>query len=132
MKKKENNEKVQIGPKIPFHLKRDLDLYAINTGIDREVIVEMALTEFLRDKDLTPVVQMQLFDSIDITYDDPRFEGVKAIISMCHTTTANELGRQKLIKRLHNAYTEACKVGMCPELKMEYEEALSQLQEKTT
>jgi len=127
--KETTEKKVQIGPKIPFSLKRDLDLYSINTGIDREIVVEMALSQFLQDKDLTPVVQLQLFETLDVTYDDPRFEVLKDLIEMSHTTKANKFGKQKLMKRLQSTYSEACRVGMCPELKLEYEEAMKVLSE---
>jgi len=92
-----------------------------------EMIVEMALQEFLQDKDLTPVVQLQLFDSIDIIYDDPRFDGIKALMALSQTTSANKHGKAVLLKRLNKAYGEAARVGMCPELKLEYEEALEKL-----
>jgi len=122
-----DEDRVKIGPQIPRSLKRQLDFYSINTGIDREIIVEMALSQFLQDKDLTPVVQLQLFESLDVTYNDPRFEVLKSLIEMSHTTKANKFGKQKLLKRLQSTYAEACRVGMCPELKLEYEEAMKTL-----
>ena len=120
-------EKVKIGPKISKELNKRLAIYSINTGIHRELVIEMALTQFLQDKDMTPVVQLQLFESIDITYNDPRFEGIKNLIELSLSTTANKTGKQKLLKRLNSEYNVACKVGMCPELKMEYEEATKKL-----
>ena len=126
---KSDEDRVKIGPQIPRSLKRQLDFYSINTGIDREIIVEMALSQFLQDKDLTPVVQLQLFEAVDITYSDPRFEVLKDLIEMSHTTKANKFGKQKLLKRLQSTYAEACRVGTCPELKLEYEEAMKMLTE---
>ena len=120
-------EKVKIGPKISKELNKRLAIYSINTGIDREIVIEMALSQFLQDKDMTPVVQLQLFESVDITYNDPRFEGVKGLIELALITTANKTGKQKLLKRMTSEYNTACKVGLCPELKMEYEEALKKL-----
>ena len=121
------SERVKIAPKISLNLKKRLAIYAINTGLTMETVVEMALSQFLQDKDLTPVVQLQLFESIETTYDDPRFQSMKSLITLAHTTTANQKGKEILIKRLNNEYNIMCKVGMCPELKLEYEESLKKL-----
>jgi len=123
-------EKVKIGPKISKALNKRLAIYSINTGIHKEVVIEMALSQFLQDKDLTPVVQLQLDMALEVSYDDPRFESIKALIQLARTTTANEHGKRLLVKRLTSAYNEARNsVGMCPEIKMEYEEAITMLQE---
>jgi len=132
---RENNEfqtkqggvsKVQIGPRIPVSVKQDVQRYCINTGQAFQDVIEIALVQFLADKDLTPVVQLQLFEAIEVTYGDPRFQGMKSLIERAGVTTANRVGREKLIRHMTTEYHRLVKeVGMCVELKMEYEEALA-------
>ena len=107
-------------------MKQDIQRYCINTGQAFQDVIEMALVQFLADKDLTPVVQLQLFEAIEVTYGDPRFQGMKSLIERARVTTANRVGREKLIKHLTTEYHKLVKeVGMCVALKMEYEEALA-------
>lgn len=123
--------RVQIGPRIPCDVNRDLDIYCINTRLKKEDVVEMALVQFLADKDLTPVVQLRLEEAIEISCNDPRFTTLKALIERARITTANEHGRSKLMKRLSDEYRRLVReFGMCVEIKMEYEEALLLLEAK--
>ena len=116
---------VQIGPRIPLSVKQDLEHYCINTRQDQQDVIALALVQFLSDKDLTPVVQLPLFEALEITFDDPRFELLRALIARARTTSANRFGRKKLIERLEDEYRRLVReVGMCVELKMEYEAAL--------
>lgn len=117
---------VQIGPRISITVKQDTERYCINTSQHFQDVVEMALVQFLADKDLTPVVQLQLFEAIEVTYEDPRYQGMKSLIQRARVTTANRVGREKLIRHMTTEYHRLVKeVGMCVALKMEYEEALA-------
>ena len=123
--KQRGASKVQIGPRISITVKQDIERYCINTCQNLQDVVELALVQFLADKDLAPVVQLQLLEAWEVTYGDPRFQGLKGLIERARVTTANRLGREKLIERMSKEYLRLVReVGMCVELKMEYEEAL--------
>ena len=115
---------VQIGPRLPLSIKKDLEFYCSNTRQKQQDVIELALAQFLADKDLTQVVQLPLFGAIEITFNDPRFETLRALIERARTTTANTYGRKKLIERMEDEYRRLVRdVGMCVELKLEYEAA---------
>ena len=116
---------VQIGPRISLTVKHDIQRYCINTGQAFQDVIEIALVQFLADKDLAPVVQLQLFEALEVTYEDPRFQGLKGLIERARVTSANRHGREKLIAQMSKEYRRLVReVGMCVELKMEYEAAL--------
>ncbi len=119
------NPTVQIGPRISITVKQDIERYCINTGQHFQDVVELALMQFLADKDLTPVVQLRLAEALEVSYEDPRFQALKGLIERARVTSANRLGREKLIRHITTEYRRLVKeVGMCVEMKMEYEEAL--------
>jgi len=123
--KQRGASKVQIGPRISITVKQDIERYCINTCQNFQDVVEVALVQFLADKDLAPVVQLQLAEALEVTYGDPRFQGLKGLIERARVTSANRLGREKLIAQMSKEYHRLVReVGMCVALKMEYEEAL--------
>jgi len=120
--------RIQIGPRIPILLNRDLELYCLNCGLHKEEVVELALVQFLKDKDLTPVVQLQLEQAIETDYEDPRYMGLKELLELARTTTCGYRGKMTLVRRIDTEYKRLrreCPID--PQLKGDMEATLELL-----
>lgn len=97
-------ERIQIGPRISIETNKRLNLYALRLGVDKQDIVEVALREYLKDKDLTPVVQTQLPYEIETDYHDPRYLQLKELLEIARALPKGIPARGIIAKRIQTEY----------------------------
>jgi len=120
--------KRKIGPRISEGLLKQLKTYCINNDLYMEWVIETAIRDYLSDKDITTIVQTTLEFDTETNYNDPQYDPIKELLHIARNTTANRMGRMKLINRISKTYNKLRKrVSIDPQLKVEVDSVLELL-----